>query len=168
MIILLIILVIILCFGFVLIFGAPYLPTMQQQQNQALELLGLKKGQTMLELGSGDGRMLIAAAKRGIHSVGYELNPILFIVSKALCFKYRKLIKIYYGNFWYKKWPPADGIFVFLHPRFMKKLDQYITKQYPHQKVKLVSYAFEIPNKMPIKTLSALYLYEYILTKHQK
>lgn len=161
MIILLIVLFTILCFGFVLIFGAPYLPTMQQQQNQALELLGLTKGQTMLELGSGDGRMLIAAAKRGIHSVGYELNPILFIVSKALCFKYRKLIKIYYGNFWHKKWPPADGIFVFLHPRFMKKLDLTIQKQYLNQKVKLVSYAFKIPGKKPAKTQSAIFLYYY-------
>jgi 16S rRNA A1518/A1519 N6-dimethyltransferase RsmA/KsgA/DIM1 with predicted DNA glycosylase/AP lyase activity len=160
-IILLIILFIILCFGFVLIFGAPYLPTMKTQQNQALDLLDLKPGQTLLELGSGDGRLLITAAKRGINCVGYELNPILFIVSKALCFKYRKLIKIYYGNFWHKKWPPADGIFVFLHPRFMKKLDQYITKQYPHQKVKLVSYAFKIPGKKPAKTQSAIFLYYY-------
>jgi hypothetical protein len=160
-IILLIVLFTILCFGFVLIFGAPYLPTMKTQQNQALDLFDLKPGQTLLELGSGDGRMLITAAKRGINCVGYELNPILFIVSKAFCFKYRKLIKIYYGNFWQKKWPPADGIFVFLHPRFMKKLDQNIKKQYPNQEIKLVSYAFKIPGQTPKKTTDALYLYHY-------
>jgi hypothetical protein len=160
-IILLIVLFIILCFGFVLIFGAPYLPTMKTQQNQALDLLDLKPGQTLLELGSGDGRMLITAAKRGINCVGYELNPILFIVSKAFCFKYRKLIKIYYGNFWQNKWPPADGIFVFLHPRFMKKLDKKIQHEFNGSSVKVVSYAFKIPGKKPLKTNQALYLYHY-------
>jgi hypothetical protein len=158
---LLIILFIILAFGFVIIFGAPYLPTMKQQQLQAIELLDLKPGQTMLELGSGDGRMLIAAARQGIKSVGYELNPILFIVSKIICFKYRKFVKIYYGNFWYKKWPKAEGIFVFLHPRFMKKLDSAVKEQYAGQSVKLVSYAFKIPGQKPLKTKNALYLYKY-------
>ena len=161
MIILLILLFVILAFGFVIIFGAPYLPTMKQQQLQALELLDLKPGQTMLELGSGDGRMLIAAARQGIKSVGYELNPILFIVSKIICFKYRKFVKIYYGNFWYKKWPKAEGIFVFLHPRFMKKLDSAVKEQYASQSVKLVSYAFKIPGQKPLKTKNALYLYKY-------
>ena len=161
MIILLILLFVILAFGFVIIFGAPYLPTMKQQQLQSLELLDLKPGQTMLELGSGDGRMLIAAARRGINSVGYELNPILFIVSKIICFKYRKFVKIYYGNFWYKKWPKAEGIFVFLHPRFMKKLDSAVKKKYAGKSVKLVSYAFKIPGQKPAKTKEALFLYQY-------
>ena len=151
----------VISFGFVILFGAPYLPTMKTQQRQALDLLNLRPGQILLELGSGDGRVLIESAKRGIEAVGYELNPILFLFSKIACFKYRKLIKIYYGNFWHKKWPPADGIFVFLHPRFMNKLDQTIQKQYPNQEVKLVSYAFKITGKTPKKTTDALYLYHY-------
>ncbi len=47
---LVVVLILIFCFGFVVAFGAPYLPTLGKQQQQALELLGLKPGQTMLEL----------------------------------------------------------------------------------------------------------------------
>ena len=67
-------LVVVLLFGFVVIFGAPYLPTLSRQTEDALELLDLKTGQTLLELGSGDGRVLLAAAKRNLKAVGYEIK----------------------------------------------------------------------------------------------
>lgn len=156
-----ILLVIILLFGFVIFFGAPYLPTMSKQRQDALRLLNLQPGQTLLELGSGDGRMLVSAAKQGIRCVGYELNPLLFLVSKIICYKYRKLIKLYYGNFWHKNWPSADGIYVFLHTRFMKKLDKKITQQQCGKKVKVVSFAFTIPGRTVVKTKDALFLYVY-------
>ena len=158
---LVVVLILIFCFGFVVAYGAPYLPTLGKQQQQALELLGLKPGQTMLELGSGDGRMLIATAKQGLNVVGYELNPILYFVSKIICFRYRHKIKIHLGNFWHKKWPEADAIFVFLHSRYMNKLDQKVKSRYNKKPIKLVSYAFEIPGKVPQKTEGALYLYQY-------
>ena len=161
MILLLIFFVIVLAFGFVIMFGAPYLPTMKKQQEQAFKLLNLKPGQKILELGSGDGRVLLAAARQGLLADGYELNPLLYLLSKAVCFKHRKQINVYYGNFWHKKWPKADGIFVFLHPRFMKKLDSAVKEQYASQSVKLVSYAFKIPGQKPAKTKEALFLYQY-------
>lgn len=155
--------ILVACFGFVLVFGAPYLPTMRQQQNDALDLLKLKRGQTLLELGSGDGRMLRAAAERGISAVGYELNPILVIVSFIVCFKYRHLIRIHWGNFWIKQWPYSDGVYVFLHTRFMEQLDTKIIQEYSGKKVKVVSYSFKIPSREPIKVKDALYLYDYNL-----
>jgi ribosomal protein L11 methylase PrmA len=69
------------CFGFVLIFGAPYLPTLDKPMKAALELAELKPGQTLLELGCGDGKVLIAAAKQGVHATGFELNPLLVIAT---------------------------------------------------------------------------------------
>lgn len=152
---------VIFCFGFVLLFGAPYLPTLRKQQLQALALLDLKKGDTLLELGCGDGRLLVCAAKKGIKSVGYELNPMVFIVAKIVTFRYRKLARVEYGNFWHKTWPPADGIYVFLHTRFMPRLNRYVANYSKTTSVKLVSYAFEIPGKEVIKSQDAMYLYDY-------
>lgn len=153
--------ILILSFAFVLLFGAPYLPTLKKQQADALDLLDLKPGQTLLELGCGDGRMLLAAARRGIHGVGYELNPFLALTSRIVTWKYRDIVKIQFGNFWAYDWPETDGIYVFLHTRFMTKLDTKIIQQYGSRKVKVVSYAFKIPGKKPVKTKDALYLYEY-------
>ncbi|MBP7821193.1 class I SAM-dependent methyltransferase [Candidatus Saccharibacteria bacterium] len=156
-----VILFILACFAVVLLFGAPYLPTLKQQQAEALKMLDLKRGETLLELGCGDGRMLVTAAKQGINGVGYELNPIIFLIAKVVTFKYRRLVRVEYGNFWHKKWPPTDGIYVFLHTRFMNKLDNKVIQQYNGKKIKLVSYAFPIVTKRAITEKNALFLYEY-------
>lgn len=151
----------ILIFGFVIAFGAPYLPTLKIQTDQALDLLDLKAGQTLLELGCGDGRVLRAAAARGINGVGYELNPILVLVARLVTWRYRKQIKIVWGNYWQSNWPPTDGIFVFLLDKYMEKLDKKVVQKYSGQHVKLVSYTFKIPGKKVTRQLGALYLYDY-------
>jgi len=151
----------IVCFGGVLLFGAPYLPTLKPQQASALDLLELKKGQRLIELGSGDGRMLRAAAKRGITVTGYELNPLLVLISYLVTFKYRKQVSVRWGNLWTKEWPQTDAIYVFLLDKYMERLDKKVIQQYPGKRVKLVSYAFKIPAKKPIKTKNALFLYQY-------
>lgn len=152
--------VILFCFGGVLIFGAPYLPTMKPQVDAALKLANLKPGDTILELGSGDGKVLIAAAKKGINSVGYELNPLLVVLSWLRTRKYRKNVKIIWGNFFTKEWPNHQAIFTFLLPRLMLKLDKKVI-QSKHKPVKLISFAFEIPNRKPIKIDQGVYLYLY-------
>ncbi len=151
----------VLIFGFVVAFGAPYLPTMQKQTEAALELLDLKPGQTLLELGCGDGRVLRAAAERGIYGVGYELNPLLVLAAKCMTFKYRKSVKIRWGNYWRAEWPETDGIFVFLLDKYMGKLDKNITQRYRGKKVKLASIAFKIPGREPAKSRSGVFMYQY-------
>lgn len=153
--------VIFVCFVFVITVGAPFLPTLKPQVDKALKLIDLKPGQTLLELGSGDGRVLIAAAKEGIYSVGYELNPLLVIYSWLRTWRYRKYIKIVWGNYWRKSWPQADGIFVFLLQPYMSKLNDKITKDC-NKPVKLVSFVFTIPTKKPTKKLGGLVMYRYL------
>jgi hypothetical protein len=149
-----------IAFTFVIAFGAPFLPTLKQRIPDALDLINLRSGQTLIELGSGDGRLLKAAAERGIVSVGYELNPLLVVYSKIATLKYRRLVTIRWGNFWNQDWPPADGIFVFLLQPYMEKLNAKITQTYPSG-VKLVSFAFTIPGKKPHRIVNGMYLYNY-------
>lgn len=160
MIVIIILAVLLVSFGGVLLFGAPYLPTMSKQVVAALELADLKLGQTLLELGCGDGKVVLAAARKGYHVVGYELNPILVLIAKLRTFKYRQNVRIIWGDFWKKPWPPAEAIFVFLLPRYMKKLDTKIIK-YKHKPVKLVSFAFEIPARKFTLKKHGVFLYEY-------
>lgn len=165
MIFFIIISVILLLFGFVVLFGAPYLPTLKAQQETALDLLSLKPGQKLVELGSGDGRMLKAAAKRGIYSTGFELNPILVLWSRLYTFRYRDKITIKTRNFWAVPLPQCDGIYVFLLDKYMKKLDKKVTQQ-KHNSVALVSFAFVVPGKKHITEKNGLYLYKYNNEKH--
>ncbi len=150
--------ILIVCFGSVLLFGAPYLPTLTPQVKAALELADLKPGQTMLELGCGDGRVLAAAARAGLNVVGYELNPLLAFVAWARTRRYRKQVKVIWGDFWRAEWPPADAAFTFLLSRYMKKLDRKCAR-YPHRPFRLVSFAFKIPGKKPAAERRGVYLY---------
>jgi 16S rRNA A1518/A1519 N6-dimethyltransferase RsmA/KsgA/DIM1 with predicted DNA glycosylase/AP lyase activity len=150
----------VLLFGFVIAFGAPYLPTMQKQVDTAFDLLDLKPGQTLIELGCGDGRVLAAAAGRGLNAVGYELNPVLVVVSRLRTLRYGKKAKVIWGDYWHEEWPKADGIFVFLLDRYMVRLDKKII-QWKRGHVKLVSYAFKVPHKKPVMQKNGLILYKY-------
>lgn len=150
-------------FGFVVLVGAPYVPTLKIQSTTALDLLNLERGDSLLELGSGDGRVIKAAAKQGIYVTGIEVNPLLVVWSKLITWRYREFVTIKWGNIWSTRtWPAnTDGIYVFLLDRFMHKLDKKIAQKYAGQSVKLVSYAFEIPDKKPKKEKEGLYLYQY-------
>jgi SAM-dependent methyltransferase len=151
-------------FGFVVVFGAPYLPTLRRQIDTALDLLDLQPGQTMLELGCGDGRVMRAAAARGWKVVGYELNPILVAVSYIYTFKYRKQVRVVWGNALTADWPPTEGIYIFGLQKIMPKLHTKIV-QYRHKPVKLVSFTFEIPGKQPSRVKEGVRLYKYLQTK---
>jgi hypothetical protein len=146
-------------FSFVIFFGAPYLPTRRKEALIALDLLNLKKGQTLYELGCGDGRVLVQAAKRNLKVVGYEINPILAFVSWLVTLRYRRQVKVIWGNFWAADLNQADGVFVFLIDKYMKRLDRKLASY--KKPIKLVSYAFQIPKKKFTKEKGGLLLYIY-------
>ncbi|HUA13629.1 MAG TPA: hypothetical protein VL989_03960 [Candidatus Sulfotelmatobacter sp.] len=160
MLILVIIALIIACFCGVLFFGAPYLPTLKKQIETMLELAEIKPNQRAIELGCGDGRVVAAFANRQIYVTGYELNPILYLIAKVRCFKYRPYATIKFGDYWRADWPETDIIYTFLLSRYMAKLDKKCI-QYSYKPIKLISFAFKIPNKKPAKSKNGLYLYKY-------
>lgn len=160
MIWLLVLLLLIVCFGGVLLFGAPYLPTMKPQIKAALELADLKPGDTLIELGSGDGKVLLAAAKQGINVVGYELNPLLYLISYLRTRRSHNNVRIIWGDFWKKDWPQHQAIFTFLLPKYMLKLNKKVI-QSKHKPVKLVSFAFEIPDRPAENVRDGVFLYLY-------
>ncbi len=160
MIILIILFVILFCFSFVLLFGAPYLPTLSKDAEKAFELAELKPGQLILELGCGDGKMLIYAAKKGVKSIGYEINPILFLIAYFRTRKYSKYASVRLANFWNVSLPKADCVYVFLLNRYMTKLDKLLNK-YKYKPIKLISFAFEIPDKKSIAKANSIFLYIY-------
>jgi SAM-dependent methyltransferase len=165
-----IILLVTACFTLVVFFGAPYLPTLSKQVEVALDLLDLQPGETMLELGCGDGRVMLAAARRGWLVVGYELNPIMVAVTWLRTRRYRRQVTIIWGNFFRKTLLPADGIFCFILPRFMPVIHQKILTAREHDRqrnksdnkpLKLASFAFAITSVKPAKYNEGVFLYKY-------
>ena len=159
-ILLIIVGIIVIVFGVVVVVGPPYLPTLAKQINTALDMMDLKPGQTLLELGAGDGRVMKAAAERGLNVVGIEINPFLVVIARIRCWRYRGQVRIIWDDMWKANWPLADGIFTFMIQRQMERLDKKIVAW--HEKpVKLASFAFHIPHKAPASKYNGIFLYTY-------
>jgi len=167
-IILVVAIILIAAFGFVVAFGAPYLPTLKRQRQTALDMLDLKPGQTLFDLGCGDGCMLKAAAERGLKVVGFEINPILALVAWLRTRRCRGRVKVVWGNFWKAQIQEADGVFVFLIDHYMARLDGLLKTQFSAKPVKVASFAFPIPNRQPADKRGAIFLYRYGRLAHRR
>lgn len=66
-----------------LIRGAPYAAIGKKRLNTMIDLLDVKRGK-FIDIGAGDGRIVIAAAKKGVDAYGIEINPFLAVVGKLI------------------------------------------------------------------------------------
>lgn len=120
-----------------------------------------KQHSLVCDLGSGDGSILKAFAKKKIHSIGYEINPILISISKH---KLRKnklshLAKIENKNFWNQNLRKFNIITIFQFGTFMKKLENKIIKECKKGTI-ILSNHWEFPNLKPIKSKNDIHLYK--------
>jgi len=100
--------VIVFTFGFVVLFGAPYVPSLRREVRRAFkDLYPLSSKDVLVDLGSGDGVVLLEAARRGARAYGYELNPLLVLLSKL---RVGKRATVVLGNMWNAKLPDDTTI----------------------------------------------------------
>lgn len=158
-------LAILLCitwFGIVA-FGPPYVPTLKRDVKKLFEHLKLNERDHVVDLGSGDGRVLVACASRGVYASGVELNPFLVWISRYRLRKFGDLAKVELGDIWRYNLPEdASVVFVFFAKSFMNKLDLYLEKQKSEgRQFRLVSYGFLLPNRTPSEVVGAFNIYDF-------
>jgi precorrin-6B methylase 2 len=56
-------------------YEVPYVPTPPSVVARMLDLAGVREGDVVIDLGSGDGRIAIAAAARGARALGVDIDP---------------------------------------------------------------------------------------------
>jgi len=139
--------------------GAPWVPTRSFDVEDLLDDAKLKKGQLYIELGCGDGRLVRAAARRGATAIGYEFNPVLWLIA-WLRLLFVKNTSIRFVNFWTVDLSKADVVMAFLVPRTMPRLAQKASKELKKSS-RLVSYIFPIPGKKPSLKHRSWYVYVY-------
>ena len=139
--------------------GAPWVPTFTNDVEAILDDARLKKNELFIELGCGDGRMLTAAAKRSAQVVGYELNPVLYLIARWHTRRYKNA-RVRLGNFWRQDLSSADVVITFLVPRSMARLEAKTTKELKPG-ARLVSYVFLLPKKKPTLKHRHWYVYDF-------
>lgn len=139
--------------------GAPWVPVRAYDVEQLLDDAKVGKGTSYLELGCGDGRLVRAAAQRGASAVGYELNPVLFVVAWLRCLGLPKAT-IHFGDLWKVNLSKADVVMAFLVPRTMLRLGvKAATEMKPS--ALLISYIFEIPGQKPVRKTKSWLVYSF-------
>jgi precorrin-6B methylase 2 len=151
-----IVLLVLFIFGFYTWrYKVPYLPTRRQEVIHIFHLSDLKPGESFMDLGSGDGKMLIEAERRGAKVFGVEANPLMWLWSVL---KLRSFAKVKLGDFWKTDVGEADVVFVFLLPGLMKDVEDTL---WPKMKkgARLVSNFFPLPTVPPSKTSEKVFCY---------
>ncbi len=124
--------------------GAPYVPTKKDRVLELLKNARLKKGQKILELGCGDGRVVRTAVEFfQMKGVGIDVNRLLVWIAR---FKHRKLKKnltFHADNVFKTPLSGYDVIYVFLMPEMLIKLKEKFTKECGRGTL-IISHGFKI------------------------
>lgn len=132
---------------------APYYPTPETIVEKMLQLGGLKAGERMFDLGSGDGRIVIMAAQRfHADSTGIEFDKDLWKQSNARIksLGLQKTARIVLGDILKQDVSPADLVTVYLLPASNDKVRPMLERQLK-KGVRVVAHDFEIAGWTPEK-----------------
>jgi len=145
----------------VLFCGAIYLPTRKRTVKKMIELSEIKSGEIAVDLGSGDGRLVISLAKAGAEAHGYEINPLLVLISRWNIRKARigDRAFIHFKNFWKEDFSQFDVIAIFGISRAMEALEKRLKKELKAG-ARVVSNAFPFPDWQYAKKEDTVFLYK--------
>jgi len=129
-----------------------WVPTAQELVDKMLDMAKATKGDIVYDLGSGDGRTVITAAKRGIKAHGIEYNPDLVELSKrnAAAAGVSDLATFEKADIFESDFSEATVITLFLLPSLNERLRPTILKQKPGTRV--VSNTFPMGDWEPDET----------------
>ena len=130
-------------FIFDLILPAPYVASKTNVVEKMVKLAQIKKADRVFDLGSGDGRLLIAAAKRGAVAVGVEKNPFLVFLSRIKIKIARVNAKVFYGDVADLDLTKANIVFLYLNPKVLAKISPKF-KQELKTGAKIISNTYEL------------------------
>ncbi|MGL4552343.1 MAG: SAM-dependent methyltransferase [Gemmataceae bacterium] len=129
----------------------PFVATPTEVVTAMLDLGGVTDGDTVYELGSGDGRVLLAAARRGAKAVGIEIDPDLVAESQRAvrAAGLADRITVRRGDIFKQDLTPATVITMYLKPLVNAQLRPQLDRLRPGTRV--VSHHFSMPGAKPAK-----------------
>lgn len=133
------------------LYGLPSRPTHPDRIRRALKLVNLQPDEILYDLGAGDGRVLLIAAKEfGARTIGVEIGPVqcaliwLRIIASGLGDK----VQLKWGNYFKTDLSQADVVYLYATSREVMRLAPYLEKQMK-QGSRLVSISADFPEWEP-------------------
>lgn len=132
-------------------YGLPPVPTKPERIQKALELADLKPNETLYDLGMGDGRVLIIAARDfGAKAVGIEIGPVQCALAwlRVTASGLGKRIRIRWANFYKANLQDADVVFLYATSKEVRRLASHLESQMK-MGARLVSVSADFPEWEP-------------------
>ena len=145
--------------------GAPWVPTPMSMVHKMLQMAEVRPDDLVYDLGCGDGRIIITAARRyGARAVGIELDPLRYLWCQMLItvLGLRDRVRIVQGNFFKQDLSAADVVTCYLLRDTNKKLQgKFKDELSPYTRV--VSNYFTFPGLQLVNEDKEEKLYLYSL-----
>lgn len=155
---------IVLVFCAVVLRGAPYVPSHRRFVKTAFrDLYQVSDKDVLVDVGSGDGIILRLAAEHGAKAIGYEINPILVLITKLLG-RGNPKISVKLADFWLTPLPADTTIvYAFAVTRDIEKIAQKMQQEATakNRQLWLMTYGSVVKSKKPVKTLKAHSLFSF-------
>ena len=133
--------------------GAPWVPTSMSMVHKMLTIAKVGPDDLVYDLGCGDGRMIVTAARRyGARAVGIEIDPLRYLWCQMLVtvLRLRDRVRIVYGDFFNQVLSDADVVTCYLlqdtNDRLEGKFDQEL-----HPGTRVVSNTFFFPGLRQVR-----------------
>jgi len=130
-----------------------YVPTPHEVVKKMLDMAKVKKGEVVYDLGCGDGRIVVAAAKRGAKATGWDIDPERIKEANANVKENKVEVnaKIIHGDIFTLDLSGANVITLYLLPSLNVKLIPQLEKLKPGSRI--VSHDFDMEGVKPAKTV---------------
>jgi precorrin-6B methylase 2 len=115
-------------------YGGAWSPTPMRVIRQMLDMADLKEGETLYDLGAGDGRILFqAAAASPIKAVGVEIDPFkCFLLQNRIRRKrLGERVKVIQADFFKVDLSRANVVFLYLSPAAHQRLQEKLSRELP-------------------------------------
>lgn len=149
--------------------AAPYVPTFGRDVDRFLRLAQLQPHQKFYDLGAGDGKIILAAARRHqAVAVGFEISLLPWLVGwlRTKASRAKPAPRMIWRDFFRENLASADVVTCFLTPRAMAKLGPKF-RQELRPGTMVLSEAFAIPGWTPVQidqpTPKSIKIYVYRL-----
>ncbi len=129
-----------------------FVPTPQAAVEKMLEVAEIKPGDVVYDLGCGDGRIVVTAAKKyGVKAMGYDIDPqrVQESLDNVRSNHVEHLVTIKQADIFTLDLTGANVVTLYLLPRLNVKLIPQLEKLKPGSRI--VSYSFDMEGVTPAK-----------------
>lgn len=144
----------------IMAYDIPYVPSTPEKVETMVELSQIKPGEKSADLGSGDGRVVIAMAQKGAIAHGFEIDPYRAVLGEDNIYDAGLVDKafIHHKSFWDINLSEFDVISLYGITGIMDRLEKKLQQELKSN-ARVVSNIFTFPNWEPVQKKEDVYLF---------